>query len=57
MFIIASMYTGLAVVILTCFVAEPREVGIDMADDHLRPTIAQQEGEQPAENDNFTSAD
>ena len=39
MFIIACVYFGLALLIFIFFVAEPREVGIDMQDDHKRATV------------------
>lgn len=35
MFSIAVIYVVLAASILVLFVAEPREVGIDMSDDHV----------------------
>jgi len=56
MFIIASVYVGLAVLIFATFVAEPFEVGIDMADDHLqaKQEAASDEGQQPA-NDDYTT--
>jgi len=36
MYIIACSYFCLAVLIFISFVAEPKEVGIDMQDDHLK---------------------
>ena len=38
MFMITIVYLGLAVLIFITFVAEPREVGIDMRDDHVVST-------------------
>ena len=36
MFIITGVYLCLALLIFIFFIAEPREVGIEMEDDHLR---------------------
>ena len=35
MYFVFIMYVALAVTIFVAFIAEPREVGIDMQDDHL----------------------
>ena len=35
MFLITISYLSLAVLIFMTFVAEPREVGVDMREDHL----------------------
>ena len=36
MFIVSIVYFGIALLIFLTFVAEPREVGIDMSDDHVQ---------------------
>ena len=52
MFYITCMYICLAGLLFFCFVAEPREVGIDMKDDHLQVEDEKEEEEkQQSDND------
>ena len=41
MFTISILYVSLAVLIFVTFIAEPREVGIDMQDDHIEAAAVQ----------------
>lgn len=46
MYIVTVLYVTLAVLIFLLFVAEPREVGIEMNDDHLSVTSDDKQTDQ-----------
>ena len=51
MFVVAGMYVCLSTLIFFTFVAEPREVGMDMSDDHNEVRFEDENGREA--NDDF----